>query len=329
LALKADIVADQLYRLGGFADPPIALTRPSPRLWGSQYEAVLYQGAGGKLGFKTNQHTGFPAPAEAVIPLEECHTLTPSLFAFLDLLDLDLPTLTRIILRENEVGEIMVTLSTSDDEPPEIALDLPASVNFLLSDNEPANLLGKTHLRYQLGGLSGRVTAGVSWRANLYQSAALWGFLRSTLPLNGDEHLLDLYAGAGWLSVLFAPHVDHITMVESYPPALTDADENLAAYDHITLIEGDALAVVEDMLGETRCEVALLDPLPAGLGAQMCVALSALAPKRLVYVSENPVSLAQDARVLAKEGKYHLRLVQPFDFEPHTFHAVSVAFFER
>lgn len=319
LALKTDIVADQLERIGGFADVEVALTLPSPQQWTYRHDAILFPHEGG---------FAFPAAdGDGLFLIEVCHIITPELLALKEQLDFHLPTLTHVILRENGLGDLMVILSTSDDEAPELEVDLPASVNFLLSDDEPANLIGSTHLNYHLLGRTFRATAGSSLRGNLRQTEILLTTLREWLDLGGDESVLDLYSGVGLVAAMLAPDANLVTCVDNYPPAMTDAEENLKDFDNVDLIEGDVAGVL-GALSEAY-HAAILDPPADGMSKDAVDALESVLPPRLIYIADDPATLARDAKRLHERYDYRLGKVQPIDFEPQTFRSVSLADFKR
>ena len=321
LALKTDIVVDQLERIGGFTDAEVGMTLASPQ-WNYRHEAILYPHPAGKTGFlSTDGKTPFL--------IDECHILTPELLELLRQLDLELPTLTQIILRDNGAGDLMVMLSTSDDNPPSLELDLGASVNFLLNDGEAANLIGATHLRYELLGESYRVTAGSFLRANPPQIETLMRLVRDWLVLSGNECILDLYAGVGLFSAVLASDASLITCVDHFPPAMTDAEENLSAFDHINVIEGDVEEILYSIPDDEVYDIAILDPPVGGLNRDVMDALESVLPPRLIYIGDDPATLARDAKRLHERYGYTLDAVQPVDFEPQTFRVVSVAHLHR
>ena len=200
-------------------------------------------------------------------------------------------------------------------------------IRLLLSDNEPVNLIGRSHVVYRVAGRDFRVTAGGFFQANPPVAELLIEQVLSRLVLQGDETVLDLYSGVGLFTAFLAEQAGLVISVESYPPAVTDAETNLADLDNVDIIEGSAEAVLEDWPDEPL-DVVVIDPPRAGLSLEVVDALGALAPARIVYVSCDPASLARDAARLVKKG-YRLREVQPVDMFPQTFHVESVTLFLR
>lgn len=318
LEYKRAVVRDQLRRLGGFADPSVLPTIPSPDPWNYRAHVTLHADAEGQLCFVgTDERT--------LIPISECHIIRPELRALLDELDLDVPGLDRVRLQVgSEPDDRMVILSTQDDEFPALEVTLPISVNFLLSDNEPVNLIGASHVRYGVRGRIFRVTAGGFFQVNLPQAETLIDLVLERLALRGDEVVLDLYAGVGLFTAFLAERASLVTAIESYPPAVTDADVNLSDLDNVDLIEGS----VEDVLPELteRYDAAVLDPPRAGLSPEALDALVALQPRTIVYVSCDPATLARDAKRLVAQG-YRMGEVQPVDMFPQTYHIECVTVF--
>ena len=317
---KRDVVIDQLTRIGGFSDPVVHPTLPSPDAWAYRHHATFHVDAEGSLCFVGTDN-------QTLIPIEECHIIRPELLDLFYELNLDgIPELDRVRLQSGSDGDLMAILSTRDDEAPELEVTLPVSINFLLSDNEPVNLIGASHVTYAVRGRRFRVTAGGFFQVNLPQAAALVDLVLARLDLRGGESVLDLYAGVGLFTAFIAERASLVTSVESYPPAVTDADENLADLDNIDLIEGNVEDVLPDLDGPF--DAAVLDPPRTGLDVRALDALVAHAPGRIVYVSCEPSTLARDAKRLVKHG-YRLVNVQPVDMFPQTYHIECVALMSR
>jgi 23S rRNA (uracil1939-C5)-methyltransferase len=317
---KRDVVIDQFRRIGGFTDPPVQPTVPSPDAWAYRNHATFHVDEAGNLCYVGTDNA-------TQVPIEECHIIQPALLDLLNELDFEGVTgLDRVRLQVGSGGDQMVVLSTGDDGPPELEVTMPVSVNFLLSDNEPVNLVGSSYVSYTVRGRTFRVTAGGFFQVNLPQAEALIDLVLDRLALRGPETVLDLYAGVGLFTAFLAERASLVTSVESYPPAVTDADVNLADLDNVDLIEG----TVEDVLPELEgpYDLAVLDPPRTGVERHALDALAALAPHGLVYVSCEPSTLARDAKRLVQKG-YHLVDVTPVDMFPQTYHIECVAHFTR
>ena len=324
LLLKQDVLADQLSRLGKLPDALIeAALRPvlpAPQQWAYNHTLQLRRDKRGGWGLR-RESGGFEA-------IDECLVAHPDLLKLLETLDLDYASARRMTLRRGGDGRLMLILDLTAEEEPQLQTDLPLSVNLILPDREPINLIGDAHSNYTIAGHEFRVTAGSSFRSNVTGLESLVEQVMGALDLRGGERALDLYAGVGVFSAFLARKAALVTLVESYPPAVTDAEVNLKDADNVDIVEGQVEAVLADMVSEgARYDVAVVDPPSSGLGQAVIQALTDLGVARLVYVSGDPASLARDSRLLLKAG-YQLRAVQPIDLAPQTYYISAVTSFE-
>ncbi len=325
LLIKFDVVAEQLQKHGQMSDELLsAALQPvigAPQAWGYNYHATFTPLPDGRLGL--------PRRDNALTAIEHCHTIHPDLQALAEALVLDFDGLKQLSLHRGSDGETMTVLHMTSEDLPELEADLPTSVNVLLPDREPLNLFGESLVRYEVAGRWLRATAGAFFRPHVAMLPALAQEVLFALDLRGGEHVLDLYAGVGLFSAFIAPHAEVVTLVESYPPAATDAEENLKAYDNVDIVEGSVGEILENMIDtEAEYQAVVADPPARGIAAEDMALLVRLAPRTIVYVSSNPVSFARDALALRQAG-YSLARVQPLDMAPQTSYADLVARFVR
>lgn len=319
LALKTDIVATTIEKVTGIKNPPLQLTLGSPQEWGYAMHATFLPDSEGALGYQDED--------DAIFAVQECPIVHPALMALLDELNVTLDTLKSVQLHVNTANERMIVMQTTDDQPPELEITFPASLNFLLSHHEPFNMIGETHIKHQIHDRLFRMTAGVGYRANVAQLANLVDVVLEYLHPQPNHTILDLFGGIGTFSAFIAPLARHVVYVDSYPPAATDAEENLVDLDNIDIIEGRADRVLSAADGSFQSVV--LDPPPGGVNHSTMEALGMLEIPTLVYVSQNVETLARDITTLVKDYNYWLVEVQPIDFAPQTTAIECVAFFER
>jgi 23S rRNA (uracil1939-C5)-methyltransferase len=319
LLLKQDVLADQLERLGKVSKVEILPTVPSPEQWGYHYHMTFSVTPEGQLGLPGRD-------PKRVVGVHECQLLHPDLQPLHESLDLELEGIARVRLQMGSDGAQMVILTMSEDAAPELEADFPASVNLILPSNEPMNLIGDSHSRYEIGQRSFRVTAGSFIRPNIAQLGKLVNGVENLLNLDGNEKVLDLYAGVGIFSASLAARARQVTLVESFPPAVTDADLNLGDFDNVDVIEGGVENVLESL--DEPYDAALLDPASAGLPGGVISELARLRVGRLVYVSDDPGTLARDTRRLEKAG-FRLKRAQVIDLSPQTYYVDTIALYEN
>jgi 23S rRNA (uracil1939-C5)-methyltransferase len=317
----------QLARVGGFTSADVREITPSPQVWGYRHRMTF-----DRIRHETSSTWGLPATQQGkLVPIELCHILHPELLFLFDQVDFDTDKINRITLQIGTEDDAMLVLHVdSENDAPELLSDLKANINLILPTEEPVNLIGDTHNRYTINGVSIRATAGTDFRPNVSALAGLVDCVVAQLPDEGS--VLDLYGGVGLFSAFVAPQIANrddriVTLVENYPPAATDAEFNLQDYENVDIIEGaveDVLDMLED--ADTVYHTAILDPPAEGLPLDVVDILAEQAIRRLIYIADDPATLARDAQRLVKKG-YELGAIFPFDLEPHTYHVTAVAVF--
>ena len=319
LRFKAQVVTDQLTRIGSIPDPLVRPTLPDSSGWAYRNHAQFHPAPDGGLGFQA-------AAGAGVIAVDECPILHPLLSDLHAALDLDLPGLRRLSLRAGAAtGDRMLIFETEDDLPPSLESDLPASCVLLLSDGRHANLIGHNHITEVVAGRTYRISAPSFFQVNTTQAAQLVRLVTEYLDLRGGETVLDGYCGVGLFTAHLAARAGLVIGVELAPAAVADLLENTAEFDNVEIVEGPVEAVLPDL--DVPLDAAVVDPPRAGVDRFALDALAARRPARLVYVSCDPATLARDAKRLAHAG-YRLIEVQPVDVFPQTYHVESVACFE-
>jgi 23S rRNA (uracil1939-C5)-methyltransferase len=325
LLIKFDVVAEQLQKHGKLSDEvlgrAIQPVLACEQQWGYNSQATFRKMNDNRFGF-ARRDKGYEA-------IEHCNTLHPELQALYESLDIEFGDMRSYSLLRGSDGATMMILHMETEDLPEMEADLSTSVNVLLPDREPLNLFGDSLLNYQVKDRWLRATAGSFFRANVPQVNAIVDEVLFGLKLTGKEQVLDLYAGVGTFSAFIAPHAEIVTLVESYPPAATDADENLASVENVDVVEGIVGEVLDDMLDtNARYDAIVLDPPTRGVDAEDMARIIKLNSPRIVYVSSQPSNLGRDAQTLLKAG-YRLERVQPIDVAPQTYYADTVATFVK
>src|SRR5581483_3554340 len=130
-----------------------------------------------------------------------------------------------------------------------------------------------------------------------------------------EDLALDLYCGVGTFAALLAPLVRTVIGIEESAVAVRDARHNLADLANAEIVEGKAEQVLR--AADWRPDLAVLDPARVGCDPAVLAALVAVRPRRMVYVSCDPATLARDLRILC-DGGYRLLEAQPLDMFPQT-----------
>ena len=320
LALKTDVVRDQLARIAGIANPPVHPTIPAPSPWGYRNRVTFSVGDDDQLGFQR-------AASHDIVPIEECHIADPRLMALYDDLDLDLPGLTRLTLMAGSAeDDLLMAFETRGDEPPSLSADFPISCAHLVSRDEaiPVNLIGHNHVTHHIAGYAYRASAGRFFQVNTAVAAILVKLVFDWLAPSPGATVLDAYCGVGLFTLPLAERAGLVIAVELDPGATEDLILNLGEIENVEVIQGPVEAVLPDLVDAEPLHAAVVDPPRQGLDRAVVDALVASRPPRLVYVSCDPATLARDVKRLSRAG-YALEQVQPVDMFPQTYHIETVA----
>ncbi len=320
LRWKAEIVRDQLRRIGKIEDPPVRPTIPSPDPFGYRNQVQFSVSADGRLGFQAMR-------SHRVVPISRCWIAHPMLQALYEALDIEGLSLRRLTLRCGvRTGDRMVIFETEGDEVPVLETDLRVSLVLLTEEEKAIPLIGLDYLTEEVGGVRFRISAPSFFQTHTEMAEQIVRRVVEWADLHGTESVLDAYCGVGLFAAHLAPRARRVVGIEAHPAAAADAQHNLAAFPHVEIRTGTVEAMAPTLEGPF--EVVVVDPPRAGCSKEALDALLRLAPRRWIYVSCDPATLARDARHLLDAG-YRLREVQPFDMFPQTYHIETVSLFEK
>ncbi|MBI2161123.1 MAG: 23S rRNA (uracil(1939)-C(5))-methyltransferase RlmD [Candidatus Rokubacteria bacterium] len=353
LAFKAKQVRDCLERIGGLGEFTMRPILAAPDPYGYRNKMEFTVAPGPTIGLHQADRY------DVVLDIERCLLQSDTLNRLLG--EFRRETTARALsvydqasgegllrfvsLREGRhTGEAMVNIvaATPDIEPlaalaERLAARVPATASVVLNVNakkasvavgtEEHLLVGRDHIRESLGGLAFQVSANSFFQTNTAQAERLFAVVEEACALEGPETVLDLYSGTGAISLLLARRCRWVYGVEVAAAAVTDAVRNARAngIENCTFLSGEVRHVLPALVRDgVRAEVVVADPPRAGFHPKALLALAALAPARLVYVSCNPATLARDLGDLVRRG-YRLEWVQPVDMFPQTPHIEAVA----
>ncbi len=190
---------------------------------------------------------------------------------------------------------------------------------------------GEAELPERLGELDLLISADAFFQTNTEMAELLYGVVGEYAALEGWERVYDLYCGIGTIALTLAPRAGELWGIELVEQAVADAIAG-ARRNGVTnahFFAGDTrLALPELIVRAGRPDVVVVDPPRAGLSKKVVHRIIDASPKRIVYVSCNPTTLAPNAAELLAAG-WTLRRVRPLDMFPQTHHIECVASFER
>ena len=292
---------------------PVTEFVPSPNTTGYRARIELTPGPNGVLGYRApRSHTS--------IPVSHCPIARPEINAIIAQLT-PAPMLTqRVALRSNG-SEVVLHARAKDKHRGGVRrwldelqhLDIPLALNGRGVHGDPTTVLS-------VAGIAHRLSPATFYQVNLEINARLVKDVSALVEAAAPTALLDLFSGAGNLSMPLAAKGISTTMIESHPTAVKDARRTAARLEiSADIREGRA----ENFhAGDAFFDVAVLDPPRKGAGAVIDQVLLTR-PKAVVLVSCNTAALASDLGRADKHG-YSLKHLKLYEMFPHTGHVEAV-----
>lgn len=353
LDFKRQKVADALARIGGLTVevPPVLGAADTA---GYRNKAQFPVGQGSQVGFyRERSHT--------VVDVASCALQSPSANALAGALrrwmaDYAVPAydeksrrglVRHLFVRSNAQGACLAAVVVNGNSlPHEEALvasfraAAPTLLGVVLNENRRdtnvilgdgwRTLWGQDYLLDALGGVTFRLSIPAFYQVNHAQTEALYALVADLAALTGRETLLDLYCGTGTIGLTLAGRAKALLGAEIVPQAVEDARENARrnGIQNARFVCADAAQVAAELSEKGEgVDVAIVDPPRKGLAPQVVDSLLQIAPRRLVYVSCDPATLARDLKTLTRD--YALTRVQSVDLFPRTHHVETVCLLEH
>jgi 23S rRNA (uracil1939-C5)-methyltransferase len=238
-----------------------------------------------------------------------------------------------------ETGELMVVIITrmnnfkqKEQLVEEIVARLPKVKSIVHNINgkrtnvimgDVSNVLWGSDVIYDsIGGIKFAISARSFYQVNPVQTKVLYEKALEFAGLTGEETVIDAYCGIGTISLFLAQKAKKVYGVEIVNEAIEDAQRN-AELNEITNVEfavGSAEIVIPQWYEDgIKADVLVVDPPRKGCDEALLQTIIEMKPKKVVYVSCNPGTLARDLRIL-EDGGYKTVEVQPVDMFPQTTH---------
>lgn len=357
LTWKQSMVENVMKRIGKL-DVPVLPVKGMDEPWNYRNKAQIPFGLNGEVpvaGFyKTKSH--------AIVDTNRCLIQTAEADAILEglkprLWSLGLTPyneqtksgiLRHVVVRKaqatNQVMVVIVTKSRKLKKKGEIInaiLELVPNVTSIMQNvngldtnvifgNETNLLWGEEVIEDHIGDVRFEISARSFYQVNPIQTKVLYDQALDYAKLTGEETVIDAYCGIGTISLFLAKNAKSVMGVEIVPQAIEDAKRNakLNGFKNTYFEAGPAEEVIPRWYKEGKtADVLMVDPPRKGCDEALLTTILQQKPKKVVYVSCNPATLARDLRIL-EDGGYKTQEVQPVDMFPHTAHCEAVAWLE-
>jgi len=351
LEFKRSRVEEALRRIGGVTfDVPTPLASPAPNGYRNKAVYQLAESNGRTVfGFYRRRTHDVLATRRCLLQSEEADAAAQAVCDLADALHIPVynektrkGSLRRIMYRENAAGDAQLVIVSANSR---IASQKREVCDFLLRrcpwlrsiflcvNPDPTNtvlagklilLEGDETISETLCGLEFEVSPLAFFQVNRAQTERLYDTAAEFADAAGMK-VLDLYCGTGTLTLRLARDAESVIGAEIVPAAVENAKKNAArnGIADAKFICGDAADAVTKF-GPGHFDIISVDPPRKGLSPEAVRGILALEPKKIVYVSCDPATLARDIK-LFREGGYTLQRVQPVDMFPRTEHIETVA----
>ena len=193
-------------------------------------------------------------------------------------------------------------------------------------------LWGQPGITDYIGNVQYQISPLSFYQVNPVQTKKLYELALSYADLTGEETVWDLYCGIGTISLFLAQRARRVYGVEVIPAAVEDARENarLNGFSNVEFFTGKAEEILPQKYEEEGiyADVIVVDPPRKGCDQALLDTILKMRPKRVVYVSCDPATLARDLKYLCRE-QYRLEKVRPVDQFPMTVHTECCVKLER
>lgn len=359
---KAELLKETLIRLGGIPQPPVNPIIVGPHDF--RYRNKIQIPFGLKSGKLV---AGFFAPGtHDIVEFEDCliqPELSVKLFQAVKRYALQANWapydedrhrgwIRHVLIRTNEAGQAFVAIVATSENFPDrnrfienMRAEFPQIIGLHLNIQR-----GKTHailgpfwkklwgadrIEEQMAGLKLSYSPGSFFQVNTQAAERLYGEALRQLEPTKENVVLDIYCGVGALTFLAAQKAKFAVGIEEAPSSIRDAGFNAQQnkIPNIKFIQGSAersMFQPEKLVGDTAHGNKLLvmvDPPRSGCKPEVLSALLRMKPRRIVYVSCNPATLARDIKILSPH--YQLTQATPVDLFPQTSHIEAVAQLDR
>lgn len=192
-------------------------------------------------------------------------------------------------------------------------------------------IYGKGYIEDELCGCRFRISSKSFYQVNPVQTEKLYEKAIALAGLTGKERVVDAYCGIGTIGMVAAKNAKEVIGVELNADAVRDAVRNAKRNDmkNIRFYNGDAGVFLSTMAAKKeKADVVFMDPPRSGSTEEFMDAAVKMGPRRIVYISCNPETLARDLKYLTKKG-YQMEGAYPYDMFPFTRHVETVALLTR
>lgn len=353
LRFKASRVKEVIKRIGGVAcDTPLIHGMDNPYRYRNKVQVPI-----GRT-FDDHIVAGFYHPkSHQIIDMEECfiedkdaEKVIATIKKLVKKYDIEPAEMAHnfgclryvIIRKSKETGELLVVLVTRTEFFPKsksfinelvekhkniktVVQNINSKNTSVVLGSYEKTLYGNGYIQDSICGLRFNISAHSFYQINPIQTEVLYNKAVEFASLSKKDNVLDAYCGVGTIGLIASKHCNHVTGVELVSSAIKDAKENAKNnnIDNANFICEDATEfILKEASKDKKYEVMFLDPPRDGCSEKFIKSVLKMSPKKVVYISCDPSSLARDLVLL--RSKYNMTKIECVDMFPQTYHVETV-----
>lgn len=223
----------------------------------------------------------------------------------------------------NAAKDILIDIFSTNTRDINILEYLDKNINNLKTVIFNGNVVfGNGYIKQISNGLMFNCSSKSFFQVNSNQAEKLYETAISLAELSKEDIVLDLYCGTGTITSIIAGYVKKVIGIEIVNDAIIDAKCNLEinGIQNVKFICGDATKEISKI--KEKIDVIFVDPPRKGINRDAIAIMKKLSPKKIIYISCNPVTMARDLSYLS--NMYDVKKVIPFDMFPNTSHVECV-----
>jgi 23S rRNA (uracil1939-C5)-methyltransferase len=275
----------------------------------------------GKLGY-------FQSKSYDLVNIDNCLLCNKKINKVISILNkINLQGVNEIVIRCNKKDEVLVYLIGLIEDEDYYIKNLKDIDNIVISDYKNVKTIkGNNYLIDEIGNLSFRVSYNSFFQVNTYGVETLYNKIKEYANLTGKENILDLYCGTGSIGMYLASNANSVFGIEINQNAINDANYNIEL-NNVNNIEFLCEDISKIKNNYKNIDLVILDPPRSGLSLEAISNILSIRPKKIIYVSCEPITLARDINIIKE--KYNIKEITIVDMFPNTYHCESVCVLER
>jgi len=258
-----------------------------------------------------------------LIPINNCLLISNKMNEIINVIEknLDIFKITNIIIRQINNQLMLKFIGTIKVE--DLINTLKDKVKSIYLNDKL--IYGEKDLIETLNNYNFYISPDSFFQINIPQTINLYNQILAYANPTKEDKILDLYCGTGTIGIYLAKHAKDVLGIEINPSSIKNANKNkdLNNIDNITFKLGDVSKVLDT---NYKADIIIVDPPRSGLDKKTINTILTLSPKKIVYVSCNPITFSRDLELLKEI--YELKDIKLFDMFPQTYHVECVSLLE-